>query len=195
MMKVGITGGIGSGKSTVCRLFEQLGVAVYDSDAAAKRLMADSLRSQITTLFGESAFDGNQLNRAYLAKLVFNDAAALETLNRLVHPAVKADFETWCTQQQGDYVLLESAILFESGFDTVVDCTLAVLAPMALRLERVCRRDDVCAEEVNRRIAAQMSDDEQASRADYTLVNVLEEDLEPTVATLDRKFRNDAKNY
>ncbi|MEG1404991.1 MAG: dephospho-CoA kinase [Alistipes sp.] len=194
MIKVGITGGIGSGKSTVCRLFAQRGVAVYDSDAAAKRLMSEALRPQIIALFGAAAYDGGQLDRAYLARRVFGDPQALSALNDVVHPAVKADFEAWCGQQQGDYVLLESAILFESGFDALVDRTLAVLAPLEVRMERTCRRDDVCEEEVRRRMAAQMSDDEQAARADYTVVNIFEEDLESAVAILDRNFRRDAKN-
>ena len=127
MMKVGITGGIGSGKSTVCRLFAQRGVAVYDSDAAAKRLMTEepALRAGIAARFGVEAYAGGALNRPYLAAKVFSDPAALADLNALVHPAVMADFAAWAERQEGSYVILESAILFEAGLEGSVDRTVA----------------------------------------------------------------------
>ena len=147
MMKVGITGGIGSGKSTVCRLFARLGVAVYDSDAGAKRLMTEDaeLRRRITDRFGA-----------------------------------------------GGYVILESALLFDAGFDACVDRTVAVLAPEELRVERTCRRDGRTPGEVRLRIAAQTDDDTLSAKADYTLVNILESDLEPAVAELHRIFSHEA---
>ena len=119
MMKVGITGGIGSGKSTVCRLFAQRGVAVYDSDAAAKRLMTEepALRAGIAARFGAEAYAGGALNRPYLAAKVFSDPAALADLNALVHPAVMADFAAWAERQEGSYVILESAILFANSIN------------------------------------------------------------------------------
>lgn len=131
MMKVGITGGIGSGKSTVCRLFARLGVAVYDSDAGAKRLMTEDaeLRRRITDRFGGEAYADGTLNRTYLAGRVFSEAQALADLNAIVHPAVRADFAVWAERQEGDYVILESALLFDAGFDACVDRTVAVLAP------------------------------------------------------------------
>lgn len=191
-MKVGITGGIGSGKSTVCRLFARRGVAVYDSDAAARRLMAGPLRSAVEARFGAGIYREGTLDRKALAGIVFGDPQALADLDAIVHPAVRKDFEAWAAQEEGDYVILESAILYESGFDGVVDKVLVVLAPERLRIERVCRRDGVCEEEVRRRMTAQAGDDELAARADYTMVNLFEEDLEPAVAALDRKFRSDA---
>ena len=117
MMKVGITGGIGSGKSTVCRLFARLGVAVYDSDAGAKRLMTEDaeLRRRITDRFGAEAYADGTLNRTYLAGRVFSEAQALADLNAIVHPAVRADFAAWAERQEGDYVILESALLFDAG--------------------------------------------------------------------------------
>ena len=123
MMKVGITGGIGSGKSTVCRLFARLGVAVYDSDAGAKRLMTEDaeLRRRITDRFGAEAYADGTLNRTYLAGRVFSEAQALADLNAIVHPAVRADFAVWAERQEGDYVILESALLFDAGFDACVD--------------------------------------------------------------------------
>lgn len=196
MMKVGITGGIGSGKSTVCRLFAQRGVAVYDSDAAAKRLMNDDdgLRARIVGRFGAEAYADGVLNRPYLAAQVFSDAAARADLNAIVHPAVRADFAAWVPRQTGDYVILESALLFDAGFDREVDRTVAVLAPVELRVERTCRRDGCDATQVRRRIAAQMDDDTLSAKADYTLVNILESDLEPAVAELDRIFSHEARN-
>ena len=197
MMKVGITGGIGSGKSTVCRLFAQRGVTVYDSDAEAKRLMAESpeLRAAVSARFGAEAYAGGALNRPYLAGKVFSDPAALADLNALVHPAVLADFAAWAERQEGSYVILESAILFDAGLEDSVDRTVAVLAPLELRLERTCRRDKCDPEAVRRRIAAQSDDDVLSEKADYTLVNIFEPDLEPTVAELDRIFTHEAAEY
>ena len=192
MMKVGITGGIGSGKSTVCRLFAERGVAVYDSDSEAKRLMSGPLRPALEARFRAGIFRGGVLDRRALSDVVFRDARALADLNALVHPAVREDFEAWGAQQTGDYVILESAILFESGFDGVVDRVLAVMAPERLRIERTCRRDGVAEADVRRRMAVQLDNDALAAKADYTMVNLFEEDLRPAVMLLDRKFRQDA---
>lgn len=195
MMKVGITGGIGSGKSTVCRLFAARGVAVYDSDAAAKRLMSGPLRGAVEARFGAQAYRDGVLDRRYLAGIVFRDREALQALDAIVHPAVMRDFEAWAEAQQGDYVVLESAILFEAGLEKSVDRTVAVLAPEALRIQRTCRRDGTDAESVRRRIAAQMSDDELHARADHTIVNIREEELAPAVEQLDRLFRLEARHH
>ncbi|MDE6070131.1 MAG: dephospho-CoA kinase [Alistipes sp.] len=191
MIKVGITGGIGSGKSTVCRLFEQKGIAVYDSDRAAKRLMAEPgpLREALVRRFGPRTFCDDALDRKYLAEIVFRDSAALADLNALVHPAVMCDFDAWVGQQQGPYVVLESAILFDSGLEAMVDRTVAVVAPLELRIERTCRRDGCDAESVRRRIAAQTDDDTLCRRADFTLVNLFEQELQGAVDRLDRRFR------
>lgn len=195
MMKVGITGGIGSGKSTVCRLFAQKGIAVYDSDAAAKRLMQEdgALRRQLAGRFGEGTFRNGVLDRAYLAGIVFADPQALADLNALVHPVVMRDFDAWAARQEGSYVILESAILFEAGLEGRVDKTVAVLAPRELRIERTCRRDGCGADQVVRRIAAQLDDDALSARADYVVVNIFEEDLEPAVVKLDRIFSHGSK--
>lgn len=196
MIRVGVTGGIGSGKSTVCRLFARKGAAVYDSDSAAKRLMEEdaSLRAAIAGRFGAEAYRGGRLDRAYLAGIVFRDSGAIADLNALVHPVVRRDFTEWTARQQGDYVVLESAILFDAGLEGWVDRTVAVLAPRELRIERTCRRDGTTPEEVARRIAAQADDETLCRRADYTLVNIREEELEPAVAELDRRFRHEARS-
>jgi len=191
MLKIGVTGGIGSGKSTVCRLFAARGIAVYDTDAAAKRLMAEdvALRRAIEARFGEESYQEGALNRPWLARQVFGDEAALQALNRLVHPAVIADFERWATEQQSVYVVVESAILYEAGLDRAVDKVVAVLAPERLRIERAMQRDGATEEQTRSRMAAQLSDEELHRRADVSLVNIFEEDLEAAVQELDSRFR------
>ena len=191
MLKIGVTGGIGSGKSTVCRLFAARGIAVYDTDAAAKRLMAEdaALRRAIEARFGEESYQEGALNRPWLARQVFGDEAALQALNRLVHPAVIADFERWATEQQSVYVVVESAILYEAGLDRAVDKVVAVLAPERLRIERAMQRDGATEEQIRSRMAAQLSDEELHRRADVALVNIFEEDLEAAVQELDSRFR------
>lgn len=190
--KVGITGGIGSGKSTLCRLFQARGVAVYDTDAAAKRLMVEqpALREAIIRQFGAESYLEDTLNRSYLAQRVFSDTEQRVQLNSLVHPAVIADFEQWAEEQAGEYVILESAILFEAGLDKHVDRTVAVLAPERLRIERTMQRDKTSEEQVRSRMAAQADDDTLRARADISVVNIFEEELESIVQELDFRFKN-----
>lgn len=192
MFKVGITGGIGSGKSTVCRLFAARGVAVYDCDAAAKRLMAEdeALKGAIVARFGEACYCDGVLNRSYLAEQIFGSDEAREALNGLVHPAVIADFERWAEEQAGEYVVLESAILFEAGLEKHLDCVVAILAPKPLRLERAMKRDDAQREQIEARMATQLDDDTMCAKADLSLVNIFEEELEQQVQELDFRFKN-----
>ena len=175
MYKVGITGGIGSGKSVVTTMLQDRGVAVYFSDARAKQTFVDGV-----------------LNRAYLAERVFASAEELAALNAIVHPAVKADFERWAEAQSGDYVVLESAILFESGFDAIVDMTVAVMAPEELRIERVMQRDGVTQEQVVERMRHQLSDEERCSRSKYAIVNIELDELEEDVEQLHRRLSYDS---
>lgn len=190
MYKIGVTGGIGSGKSTVCELLRDRGVAVYDSDSRAKQLMAESeaLREQLIAAFGAECYNAERLNRAFLASKVFGNEEALQQLNSIVHPAVRADFQTWAEQQSSPYVVLESAILFEAGFETEVDATLAVMAPMPMRLERTMARDGVDKESVMRRMEHQLSDDELHRRASRTIVNINREYLEGDIEQLHKIF-------
>lgn len=194
MLKIGITGGIGSGKSTVCRLFAEHGIACYDCDSAAKRLMAEdaALKAAIMERFGADSYRDGTLNRPWMAEKVFGDPQAREALNGLVHPAVTADFLRWADGQQSPYVVLESAILFEAGLDRHLDRVVAVLAPAALRLERAMRRDGADADAIRSRMAAQLDDDTLRERADYAVVNIREEELAADVAQLDRLFRHAA---
>lgn len=195
MYKIGITGGIGSGKSTVCALLKEQGVAVYDSDAEAKRLMTQSepLRRALIEAFGEECYNDEGLNRQYLATKVFGCEEALQCLNAIVHPAVKEDFRAWAERQQGAYVVLESAILFESGFDSEVDATLAVLAPLEERVRRAMARDGVAREQILSRIAHQMSDDELYRRANRTIVNLMRDYLESDVEQLHKMYCYEAQ--
>lgn len=196
MYKVGITGGIGSGKSTLCGMLAERGVAVYDADSRAKRLMTESepLRRALVEAFGEETFNAEGLNRAYLAERVFHDAEQLRRLNGIVHPAVIADFEVWAEAQQGSYVVFESAILFEAGLEDRVDVAVAVMAPEALRVERVMARDGGTKEQVLARIRNQMSDNERSDRAKYSLVNVDIEELEEDAEQLHRRLSYDSQH-
>lgn len=195
MYKVGITGGIGSGKSTVCGLLSAYGVAVYDSDARAKALMEQSaaLRESLCVAFGSECYNEYGLNRQYLASKVFGDEQSLMKLNSIVHPAVRADFRSWTEQQSGEYVVLESAILFEAAFETEVDTTLAVLAPVEERVRRAMGRDGADREAILNRIQHQMSDEELHARADRCLVNMRMDYLESDVEQLHKIYLYEAR--
>lgn len=196
MYKVGITGGIGSGKSVVSRMLSDRGVAVYTSDSRAKEIMAtdEGVRRELVERFGDKVFEGGVLNRAYLAERVFSSSEELAALNAIVHPAVMADFERWADAEQGDYVVLESAILFESGFDRCVDVAVAVMAPEELRIERVMERDGVTREQAKERIRHQLTDDERCSRSKYAIVNIELDELEDDVEQLHRRLSYDARH-
>ena len=196
MYKVGITGGIGSGKSTVCRMLAERGVAHYEADSRAKELMASSeaVRKALIENFGAETFTAEGLNRAYLAERVFNDAEQLRLLNSIVHPAVIADFEAWAEAQEGHYVIFESAILFEAGLEERVDAVVTVMAPEAVRVERVMKRDGASMEQVVARIKNQMSDDERSDRAKYSIVNIDVEELEEDVEQLHRRLSYDSQH-
>ena len=195
MYKVGVTGGIGSGKSTVCKLLAQYGVAVYDSDSKAKELMNsdEALRKALCEAFGQGCYNTEGLNRSYLAEKVFGDEESLAKLNSIVHPAVKADFREWAEAQNSAYVVLESAILFESGFDSEVDTTIAVLAPKEERLRRTVSRDGSDRAAVEARMAHQMSDDELHAKAKRTIVNLMLEYLESDVEQLHKMLCYEAR--
>lgn len=194
MYKVGVTGGIGSGKSTVCDMLAARGIAVYIADTEAKRLMSsdETMKRDIVALFGDDAYLHGELNREFLASRVFCDKEALQRLNGVVHPAVMRDFAAWAEAQEGDYVVLESAILFEAGLEGSVDATVAVMAPVELRLERAMRRDGADREKIEERMRNQLSDDERSERAKYAIVNIVLEDLEDDVEQLHRRLSYDA---
>jgi dephospho-CoA kinase len=175
MLKLGITGGIGSGKTTVCRIFETLGIPVYYADERAKWLMINDpeLVANIKKLLGEDAyFDDGRLNRKYIAGIVFSNEEKLAQLNALVHPAVGKDGEQWHAEQKNvPYTLKEAAILFESKSHLLLDKVINVSAPMELRIARVMVRDGVDRSTVEARIKEQMSEEERIERSDYVIYN------------------------
>ena len=190
-LKVGLCGTIGSGKSTVCSLFAQLGAPVYIADDRAKGLMSSSeeLKSQIIAAFGEECYLGGELNRQFLAAQIFGSEAKRLELNRIVHPAVCADFLRWAERQVADYVVVESAILFESGLDKVVDVTVAVVAPKQLCLERAMSRDGATEAAILARMKTQRTADELRAKADFVVENIELSTLLPQVEALDSKWR------
>jgi dephospho-CoA kinase len=187
MLKIGLTGGIGSGKSTVAKVLEVLGVPVYYADEAAKELMHSNelLKQQLILHFGkETYFEDGQLNRKHLSSIVFNNKEKLELLNSLVHPATIADAKEWFSKQQSPYVVKEAALLFESGTAEGLDYIIGVTAPAALRIKRVMDRDGVTADEVKRRMANQVDDTLKMKLCDFVLYNNEQELLLPQVLTL-----------
>lgn len=176
MLKVGITGGIGSGKTTVCKLFEALGVAVYYADDRAKFLMQHEhfLIDQLKQNFGEDIYDHGQLNRAMLAQKVFGNKEQLALLNSLVHPVVFRDTERWYQEQltaKQPYVLKEAALLVETGAYKLLDQLIVVSAPLDVRLQRVVARDKVAAAEVTQRMNNQLAEEEKLKLADFVIEN------------------------
>lgn len=188
MFKVGITGGIGSGKTTVCKIFELLGIPVFYADNEAKALMNKDLllAADIREAFGSSSYnEANQLDRKYLANIVFNNEAQLAKLNALVHPAVFRAFESWVVAQiDAPYVIKEAALLFESGSDKMCNATILVTAPQNIRIERVSLRDNISNEELQKRINKQLSDEEKRTLSDYEILNDEQQLLIPQVLKL-----------
>ena len=174
MIKVGLTGGIGSGKSTVSKILISKGFSVYNSDNRAKWLMnnSDNLKSNIISIFGNKAYIKGSLNRKYLSAKVFNDSLKLKALNNLVHPLVAIDFKNWLLNQKSkDFVFKEAAILIESGAYKEMDKIIVVSCPENIRLERVLKRDGNSPELVKKRIQNQISETEKINHADFVVKN------------------------
>jgi len=191
MIRVGLTGGIGSGKSLVCSILDRLGIPVYKADAEARRLMNDEplLRTKIVESFGDQAYENEGLNREFLATQVFGDAKKLELMNSLVHPAVREDFLKWADQhREYPYVVEEAAILFESGAFREMDQTVLVTAPEELRIKRVMERDGSEREAVLKRMGHQRKEEELLKLADHVIVNDGEQMLLPQVIDLHNKL-------
>lgn len=191
MFRVGLTGGIGSGKSLICSILEKLRVPVYYADAEAKRLMNShpDLKAQIKKLFGEQAYKNGSLDREYLAGRLFGDGELLVAMNSLVHPAVREDFNRWADLQTDvAYVVEEAAILFESGAHRELDRTVLVSAPEELRIDRVMERDGCDREAVLRRMGHQWSEEELMKLADHVILNDGKQMLLPQVIELHNKL-------
>lgn len=191
MLKIGITGGIGSGKSFICDKFAKLGVPVYNADERAKYLMHNDqeVRSQLTEFFGQEIFSNNQLDRKLLASKVFNNKASLEKLNSIVHPAVQKDTENWLKLHQNQpFVIKEAALLFETGSYKQLDKTILVSADEDVRIARVMERDKVSKEEVESRIKNQMDELDKMSLADYIINNDGKRELDSLISRLHQLF-------
>ena len=190
MLKIGLTGGIGSGKSTVARIFEVLNIPVYYADAAAKRLMNENsdLKNSIINAFGKNAYKDGILDRAYIAEEVFNNENKLQLLNAEVHPATINDAAVWFQQQTSPYVIKEAALIFESGSNTGLDYVIGVSAPELIRLQRAMKRDHISIEQVQARMHKQMNEEEKMRLCDYVIFNDEQEMLIPQVLSLHETF-------
>jgi dephospho-CoA kinase len=192
MLKIGITGGIGSGKSTVCKVFFVMGIPVFEADKVAKKLMItdQEIREKLVTLFGAAVYLPNQaIDRKFLAGIVFKDPSLLAQLNAIVHPVVRKTFFDWCESQQSPYIIHEAAILFESGFYKMMDKTITVATSENERIQRVMKRDGITLEMVKERIKNQWSDDERVKLADFVISNNDNELIIPQIIEIDKKIR------
>lgn len=193
MVKIGITGGIGSGKSVVATLLRLYGIPVYIADEESKRLTNSSpvIRRALVDLVGEAVYDADgKLDKPRLANFIFGQPEHLARVNAIIHPEVNRDFLDWSERQEKAFCAIESAILFESGFDRIVDVKLMVLAPLEIRLERAIARDHASREALERRIKSQMADEEKASRSDFVIHNDGRQALIPQVENFIEWLKN-----
>lgn len=190
MLKIGLTGGMGSGKSVAAGIFKVLGIPVFDADLEAKLIMEkdEQLAISIQKLFGNESYIDKKLNRKHLANIVFNDAAKLKQLNALVHPAAIEAANDWMNKQTAGYVVKEAALLFESGSAGYLDFVIGVHAPRELRIKRVMERDKATFEQVFARMQQQMNEEEKLKLCDFVVVNDESQLLIPQVLQLHEKF-------
>lgn len=192
MYKVGITGGIGSGKSTVCTFFKLMGIPIFSADDEAKKIMNESalIRSKMILQFGKDIYlPDHTIDRKKLAAIIFNSPSLLQKVNSIIHPEVQNYFFEWCKRQQSPYIIHEAAILFESGFYEMMDFTLLVTALQYERIKWVASRDNSTAEQVEERMSKQWTDEEKEKLADLSIVNNNRELMLPQLIELDKKFR------
>lgn len=200
MLRIGLTGGIGSGKTTACRIFSALDIPVYNSDDRAKHIMAhdESVVREIKSFMGEEAYSEGRLDRRYIASRVFTDKTLLKQLNAAVHPTVIRDFNKWAERfGAGDipYIIQENAILFEGGFDKGMDYTITISAPEEERIARASERDGSNPEQIRARINNQMTDQAREQLADFILMNGEHDLLVPQVLTLHHKLSGLSRNH
>ncbi|MBM3411959.1 MAG: dephospho-CoA kinase [Bacteroidetes bacterium] len=191
MLRVGLTGGIGSGKTTVAQIFESLGIPVFYADDVAKQLMAQNpaLITAIKEEFGQQAYLGDLLNKAHIASVVFSNPQKLNWLNQLVHPATIQAANNWFEEQKSAYAIIEAALLFESGADKGLDYTVGVSSPLALRLERVIKRDGSSPAVIKQRMDNQLDEEIRDSKCDFLLFNNNTKPLLAQVIELDKQLR------
>ncbi len=195
-LKIGITGGIGSGKSTVCRVFKIIGIPVFEADQVAKQLLQtrSEIKEGLIHLFGKEVYsEDGTIDRKKLAGIIFNDDVQLRKMNALVHPVVRNEFQQWVKQQNSPYVIHEAAILFESGFYKMMDFTILVSAPEEERIQRVMQRDGVSKKQVKERLAKQWTDAERRKLADKEIINDNKNPVIPEIIKLDKIVREHGK--
>ena len=195
MLKIGITGGIGSGKSTIAKIFEVIGIPVYNADDAAKRLMYENtnLKAQIIHHFGKDAYTNSTLNKKYIASIVFNNPEKLALLNSLVHPVTIQDAAEWIKKQTSPYIIKEAALFFESGAHAYVDKIIGVYAPTPIRINRVMKRDNITREEVLARMNKQIDEEMKMRLCDYVIKNNEQDLVLPQVMKLHTHFIEQSK--
>jgi dephospho-CoA kinase len=196
VLKIGLTGGIGSGKSTIAKIFEVLGIPVYYADTEAKKIMNEDhqLKAQIVQHFGENAYKDNQLNRSYLSSVVFNNKEKLSLLNSLVHPATIRNSKEWINRQTTSYAIKEAALIFESGTQEYLDYIIGVSAPAHIRIHRAMQRDKLTREEVLQRMSRQIEEVIKMHLCDFIIYNDEVKPVIPQVLELHKKLINLAKN-
>lgn len=189
---IGLTGGIGSGKSTVANMFEKLGVPIYISDEKARFLMenSDVIKKRIVKLFGVNAYHDNSLNRSFIASKVFNNSILLSKLNAIVHPEVKIDFESWLSKQKSVYVIKEVAILFETNSQSNFDYIISVVAPLKDRVKRIIKRGRQSESDVLSIIKNQLPDSDKIKLSDFVIFNDLISNTETEILNLHNKILN-----
>jgi dephospho-CoA kinase len=190
VLKIGLTGGIGSGKSTIAKIFEVLGIPVYYADTEAKRIMNTDphLKAEITKHFGQEAYVDNQLNRTYLGSIVFNNKDKLSLLNSLVHPATIRDSKEWIKKQTTPYIIKEAALIFESGSQGDLDYVIGVSAPAHLRIQRAMHRDNLTRVQVQQRISKQIEEVIKMHLCDFVIYNDEVKPVIPQVLDLHKKL-------
>lgn len=197
MTIVGLTGGIGSGKTTVATMFSELGVPVYIADVEAKRLMnsSRSIKKQLVNLFGEGAYKNKLLNREYIASLVFNDAILLDKMNSIVHPIVQKDFKKWIRNQTFPYIIKEAAIIFEHHNESEYDYIITVTAELEDKIDRILKRDATTKSKVMRIMDNQMSDAEKIQKSDFVILNDTLKNTKLQVLKIHEKILQNIDNF
>ena len=187
---VGLTGGIGSGKTTVAKLFQEFEIPVYFADIEAKKLMHTSkiIKRRLTAKFGANVYKDNQLNRPFLASLVFTNTDNLKFLNSVVHPKVNQHFKRWIKKQKSPYILQENAILFENGSNQFCDYIITVTAPLKIKIQRVIERDHTSGKEVKARMNNQWSDADKIEKSDFVIINLDLKETKKEIATIHKKL-------
>ncbi len=194
MKIVGLTGGMGSGKTTIAHMFKKLGVAVYIADSEAKKLIQNSpeIHMKLIALLGEKVYENGILNKRFMAEKIFNNPDLLESVNAIVHPKVKEHFSQWANRQKGNYVIKEAAILFENGGYRDCDSVILVTAPKKIRIQRILNRENITIDAIEARMKNQWSDTKKKKMADIVLENI---SLESTHLKVEKIHKKLSQNY